>query len=150
MSKRIPFEDLYIPEPNSGCWLWLGHVKRDGYGQIRYEGKQTRAHIASYKMYKGPTNGLFVCHKCDQRSCVNPDHLFLGTPSDNTQDCIKKGRFNRPKGENHVNAILTKEIVLEIVNSTCRRKIMAMKYNISEAYVSSLRKKRKWKHLFEN
>jgi len=144
---KIPFEDKYIPEPNSGCWLWLGHIKYDGYGQIRYEGMQTRAHIASYKMHKGQTNGLYVLHKCDQRSCVNPDHLFLGTPQDNIDDMHAKGRNKVLKGEDSTSSKLTTEQVKEIFASSKSRNELAMEYGITPAHVSNIKLRRKWKHL---
>lgn len=68
---------------------------RCGYGQFNTSIKLVRAHRFSYELHFGKIpQGMFVCHKCDIPNCVNPEHLFLGTPKDNTQDCIRKGRFN--------------------------------------------------------
>lgn len=89
------FSRKYIPEPNSGCWLWLGAISATGYGYFdarEFPGEH-RAHRISYRLHKGPIpDGLFVCHSCDQRSCVNPSHLWLGTALDNNRDMIAKGR----------------------------------------------------------
>lgn len=85
----------------SSCWLWVGHkTKRGGYGTIYCgsEKKLIRAHRYSYEYFKGPiTKNLFVCHKCDTPSCVNPSHLFLGDNTDNMRDASKKGRLKGPK-----------------------------------------------------
>lgn len=91
------FDNFYIPEPNTGCWLWIGAIEKWGYGKITIHenGKrfQEKVHRTSYRIFKGTIpHGLFVLHKCDVRCCVNPDHLFLGTLRDNSQDMIRKGR----------------------------------------------------------
>ncbi len=79
----------------TGCWEWQGHVsKQHGYGQFdhRYE---PRAHRAAWRLTHGPIpRGLKVLHSCDNRRCVRPDHLFLGTQKINMEDCYDKGRFN--------------------------------------------------------
>lgn len=85
------------------CWIWQGAKNKKGYGFTSLPGgKKITAHRASYIVFRGeiPT-GMLVCHKCDNPSCVNPDHLFLGTAQDNTSDMIKKGRIHLviPKSE---------------------------------------------------
>ena len=97
-------EAKYIPEPNSGCWLWLASLQSKGYGSQRYQGRSDRAHCVSYKIHCGPIpEGRIVCHTCDTRICVNPDHLYLGTPQSNMDDRVKRGRWKggrKPKGVN--------------------------------------------------
>lgn len=94
ISLKERLEAQSIPEPNSGCWIWIGAVFDDrGYGAIGHQGKTLRAHRASYLLHNGEIpDGMFVCHKCDLPSCVNPDHLFLGTHSENMRDSLSKGR----------------------------------------------------------
>jgi hypothetical protein len=85
-------------EKTSTCWNWIG-AKRNGYGCIKIDKKSIATHRLSYEMHKGLIpEGLFVCHSCDNPSCVNPDHLFTGTNSDNMIDAMNKYRIIIPKG----------------------------------------------------
>ena len=88
------FEKHFMPEPNSGCWLWFGAL--DGYkkyGCFRVGKKNLRAHRVSWELYRGSIpKGMQVLHKCDVPPCVNPDHLWIGTQRDNVNDMIRKGR----------------------------------------------------------
>jgi hypothetical protein len=81
-----------------GCWLWVGSSDRDGYGNFG-SGKTRRAHRIAYELFVGPNpEGLHVCHTCDEPACVNPDHLFLGTNTQNTADKVAKGRQAKGRG----------------------------------------------------
>ena len=85
-------DNVYF-EPNTGCWLWAGRLV-EGYGIFTLNHRDNQlAHRASYEHFVGPIpQGLFVLHKCDVRSCINPDHLFIGTHADNMADMKRKGR----------------------------------------------------------
>lgn len=107
-SKEQPLEvrfwNAVVKGEGDECWLWTGSKGKSGYGVIGQSrsdgGGILKSHRVSWEIANGPiTNGLWVLHKCDVRLCVNPDHLFLGTPKDNTQDCVRKGRHNPPRGE---------------------------------------------------
>lgn len=98
--KKTPFDRLMgrIEKNVFGCWNYTAYKNADGYGRMRANGKKVLAHRFSYENKFGSIpSGLLVCHKCDNPSCVNPDHLFLGTDLDNVRDSIKKNRTHPVK-----------------------------------------------------
>lgn len=103
------------------CWEWISGKSKDGYGQFsigrKAENRNVRAHRVSWIIKNGNIPGdFFICHKCDNASCVNPSHLFLGTPKDNMVDMSKKGRTGISLGENHGISVLKDFEIIEIRN----------------------------------
>lgn len=98
MSRTIPLSvrfDMYsVRVPWTGCWIWTGAINGGGYGSMCYRGRRDGAHRFSWEYHNGQSipEGMRVLHKCDMPSCVNPEHLFLGTQSDNQIDAQTKGR----------------------------------------------------------
>lgn len=91
------FLDKVKINPENQCWEWQACKCKDGYGQFSLKSKQWKAHRLSYLLFKGSLKDLFVLHKCDVTCCVNPDHLFLGTGTDNMQDMVNKSRHHYQK-----------------------------------------------------
>jgi len=145
---RARFEAKCCPEPNSGCWLWDGSTKKDGYGQfgIGGSGKTRSAHRVSYELYKGPIpNGYFVCHKCDNPACVNPDHLFVGTPGENTADRDAKGRT--ALGEKNGKSKLTEQQVKLIRESNLSERKIAAMLGFHRGTINAVRRGKTWSHV---
>jgi hypothetical protein len=150
----------------SGCWEWQGVLNRSGYGviKLRRPRRQTVVHRVMYELTCAPIPpGLFICHHCDNRKCVRPDHLFVGTQADNLADMIAKGRgatgsrngtHTRPEsrhcGERTGTAKYTAEIVSEVRRLARERvphKDIAAKFGMSRGYAREIIYRRIWRHL---
>lgn len=95
---RAYIEEKSTPCPPSGCWLWNDGVSPAGYGVLGILGRNQRPHRVAFEEFHGPIpEGMLVLHKCNVRSCVNPDHLYIGTPQDNADDRVKAGRGKAPR-----------------------------------------------------
>jgi hypothetical protein len=138
-----------IPEPNSGCWLWLGCDHGAGYGVINVNRRQVFAHRASWMAHFGSIpDGQCVCHRCDIPACVNPVHLFLGSHQENAQDRERKGRRKALRGEETPAAKLSPEQVRAIFSDTRRQYDIADAYGINQGTVSDIKNRKIWKHLW--
>lgn len=141
-----------IPEPNSGCLLWLGAICSGGYGWMGLPGtgKTIAVHRLSFTIHKGPIpNGLHVCHKCDVRTCVEPTHLWAGTNADNMADRNAKARArggSRP-GSQHYSTTLTEADVLAIRASTDTQRALAKRYGLHFGSINDIVRGRTWRHL---
>jgi hypothetical protein len=135
------FERLYIPEPNSGCWLWLGSLSAGGYARITV-GRSINAHRVSWQLFRGeiPADKPHVLHTCDMRCCVNPDHLFVGTNADNVADKVAKGRQAR-------SAKLTTDIVRLIRADGRSQRVIAESYHVTQSNVSRIKSREIWPHV---
>ena len=126
------------------CWVWTGAKYKKGYGMLRVNGKCKQAH----RLVMGEPDGL-VLHHCDNPACVNPDHLYIGTPSDNMRDMYERGRQgNRPKGENHHENRLNWNKVAEtrkMSGEGVKNTIIAEKYGVSDAMIGKIVRGLSWK-----
>ena len=143
LNGKKRFESLY--EKTENCWIWIGKLTANGYGKFR----SVAASRASYKYYIGDIpKGLQVCHTCDNRKCVNPSHLFLGTLQDNLKDMTDKGR--RARGSKIASSTLTEEQVLEMRKmrlSGCEYQEIAGKFGADWYTVRNVCKNNTWQHV---
>lgn len=132
-----------IEKHESGCWIWTGSVRGAAahkYGAIRYRGKSEGAHRATYMEFNGEIpEGMKVLHRCDNTKCVNPEHLFVGTQTDNMIDMTTKGRHPYPLGETHHRAKLTNEQVRSIRNSVQSHGQLAKAYDVTKRTIINVR-----------
>lgn len=147
------FFERSIPEPNSGCWIWLNAInERNGYGAVRIGKKTTRAHRACYEIAHGVSlpSSIDVCHTCDVRCCVNPNHLFSGTRKDNMRDCSNKGRIKIPglSGEDCPAAKLTELDVIAIRAAVgMSQRALGRQYGVDKGAIAHILHRKTWRNL---
>lgn len=131
---------------SSGCWNWAANRKLDGYGRFWFLGKARRAHRVSYQISVAPIpRWLHVLHKCDNRACVNPKHLWLGTNADNMGDMKKKGRVARGEKQRLAKLTNTKVIAMRADKRMLRE--IAEEYRVCESNVSRIKNRVYWRHV---
>ena len=150
MSDTAYIEANSIPEPNSGCWLWLRHTSSEGYGLMGIKARKAkRAHRASWIAHHGEiTEGLVVRHRCDNPCCVNPDHLELGTHAQNYADMVQRKR--QCVGSRVHTAVLTENDVVNIRTSAAQGKKgadLARQYGMGSGNISLIINRKIWKHV---
>lgn len=145
-------ERLYnrtVLSDDESCWLWLGAESSNGYGAIGVDGS---IHRVSYMIHVGPIpTGMFVCHTCDTKLCINPNHLFIGSHQDNMDDMNRKGRGL--KGEQASNAKLTEAQVREAHKrrSTGEKvRDIASSYGVSHSTISLILSGTNWLHVYQD
>lgn len=147
--QLVKFWDKIDKTPS--CWIWKGTKNRKGYGMFTVNKKSYRASRLSYMLSMGEFNiKLLVCHKCDNTSCVNPSHLFLGTAKDNWQDMVSKGRENRARGERINTSKLKKEDIgkiRQLLSENKTHREIAIIFKVSAVSITKIANKKSWKHL---
>lgn len=141
------------------CWVWTGSKHSFGYGHFRVQGVLLRAHRITWEWVFGEIpSGMCVLHRCDNPSCVRPDHLFLGTKKDNSVDMASKGRSAAqlypervPRGEQSSRAKLTEDQVVLIRTAYAARSAnqyeLAAEYGVSQPAIGMILRRRNWKHV---
>lgn len=144
----------FIVKVESGCWEYSGTILTNGYGRLLYDGQIYSPHRLSYELNIGPIpDGLFVLHKCDNRCCVNPDHLFVGTLKDNADDMRAKGRdaYGENFGENNGQAKLTEDQVRQIrklldEDVYSQREIGDL-FGVTRGAIKMIKLRQTWRHI---
>lgn len=135
-----------------GCFIWKGADNgKSGYGKISYKGKPQGVHRVVYEIIKGDIfNGMDICHTCDNRKCVNPSHLFMGTRKDNMQDCISKKRnysFDNQSGQSHPASKLSNDDVKYIFQSSKKYQNLAKEFNVTPHCIKSIKTRKNWSNI---
>src|SRR5436190_8393112 len=138
---------MIATQPHSGCVEWTGYVGNHGYGVRSVAGRHVLVHRHAYETHVGPIPaGMCVCHRCDNRRCIEPGHFFLGSIEENTADMVKKSR--QARGERHSQAKLTEAAVIairrECLRGTRQREV-ARQHKVSTATVSMIVNNKIWR-----
>lgn len=136
-----------VSNEETSCIEWQ-NGEADGYGFIQVNGSTERAHRVSYKLNYGDFPDEFlVCHHCDNRICINPRHLFLGTVADNNADMVSKGRNTPPCGERNSHSKLTEGDVLLVRGMVGTHSKIAKRFGVTRCTISNIKARRTWRHV---
>lgn len=129
-----------IVKVEGGCWSWVGTTRPDGRGYMSVRGKRKPAHHLSLEIHNRPLpDGKIACHTCNNKNCVNPDHLYHGTHAENSRDAVLAGAIHWRK--------LTKDQVISIRKSTESIRVLSDRYGVSPAAIAKVIKRITWKHV---
>lgn len=132
----------------TGCRRWTGTTIADGYGRFRRHGGKVLAHRVAWELENGPIpTGMCICHRCDNPSCINVAHLFLGTHADNMADRHKKGRDGALYGESATGAKLTEAEARAIFCAQGTNGAIAAAFGVNHRTVSLIKRKESWRHI---
>lgn len=148
IAERLEFYSM--PEPNSGCKLWLGRSSVRDYGRLKVDGKNVLAHRLAYEQRYGQLEcGQNVLHRCDNPACINPAHLFVGSQVDNVADMVAKGRHRPPnnKGTRHGNAKLTDEDIRRIRSDARSATSIGRAYGVNPSTICGIKARKGWAHV---
>lgn len=155
MHKKTPVPigarlEFFSRPGDGGCVLWCGARLKRGYGRVKIDGRNVMAHRAAWEHVRGaiPTE-LQVLHRCDNPSCINVDHLFLGTHADNMKDMTAKGRRFQPdnRGRKHGHAKANDDKVRAIRNDARSLAEMSQEYGLSRSALCNIRSGKTWSHV---
>ena len=150
--RREAFISRTKLNPETGCLEWNGAVQQgSGYGIFWFKGKPQRAHRAAWEIFNGTIpKGKLICHQCDNRICVNTEHLFLGTSADNNRDAREKGRAVFVKGEDHGKSKLTEEqvqMMLMMAAQGVSAAEIGRNFGVCRQTASKILRGKRWKHV---
>ncbi len=132
---------------DSGCWLWTKST-HNGYGKTGVDNRHRQAHVFSYEAFVGPVpKGMQVNHKCHNRACCNPEHLYAGTQKENVRDMFEAGRNRTLRGEESTSSKLKTEDVLFIRASPQSAKELRVQFGVSDSLIRAIRKYKTWAHI---